>query len=91
MRSLALPAARCNPTRGRRANTPACWTIRAHQIARGGGNRNVCLIPPAPTARTASAAMAGMEVVVVATDDNGNINVEDPRAKAEQHATGCRR
>ena len=74
------------PNSGAQGEYTGMLTIRAHQIARGEGNRNVCLIPAsAHGTNPASAAMAGMEVVVVATDDNGNINVEDLRAKAEQH------
>src|SRR5690606_8686159 len=55
--------------------------------ARGQGHRTVCLIPQsAHGTNPASAVMAGMQVVVCATDANGNIDVADLRAKAEQHS-----
>ena len=74
------------PNSGAQGEYTGMLTIRAYQIARGEGNRHVCLIPAsAHGTNPASAAMAGMEVVVVATDDHGNINVDDLRAKAEQH------
>ena len=74
------------PNSGAQGEYTGMLTIRAYQIARGQGNRHICLIPAsAHGTNPASAALAGMEVVVVATDDNGNINVEDMRAKAEQH------
>ena len=47
---------------------------------------NICLIPAlAHGTNPASAAMAGMQVVVVDCDENGNINLEDAKAKAEQY------
>ncbi|HRO25520.1 MAG TPA: glycine dehydrogenase (aminomethyl-transferring), partial [Promineifilum sp.] len=74
------------PNSGAQGEYTGMLTIRAYQIARGEGNRNVCLIPAsAHGTNPASAAMAGMEVVVVASDDNGNVNVDDLRAKAQQH------
>ncbi len=52
----------------------------------GQGQRNVCLIPSsAHGTNPASAVMAGMDVVVVACDDNGNIDMDDLKKKAEQH------
>ena len=52
----------------------------------GQEQRNICLIPSsAHGTNPASAVMAGMEVVVVACDDLGNIDMEDLRKKAEQH------
>jgi glycine dehydrogenase len=60
--------------------------IRAYHAARGEGHRNVCLIPQsAHGTNPASAVMAGLKVVVVKTDDQGNIDVADLTAKAEQH------
>jgi glycine dehydrogenase len=51
-------------------------------------HRDVCLIPSsAHGTNPASAVMAGMKVVVVACDDDGNVDVADLKAKAEQHAT----
>ena len=60
--------------------------IRQHHINNGEGHRNVAIIPAsAHGTNPASAAMAGMEVVVVACDEKGNINVDDLREKANQH------
>jgi glycine dehydrogenase len=52
----------------------------------GQGQRNICLIPSsAHGTNPASAVMAGMQVVVVGCDDNGNIDMDDLKRKAEQH------
>jgi len=60
--------------------------IRQYHIKRGEGHRNVVLIPSsAHGTNPASAAMAGMEVVVVACDENGNISLDDLKEKAEKH------
>ncbi|HUX32833.1 MAG TPA: glycine dehydrogenase (aminomethyl-transferring), partial [Gemmatimonadaceae bacterium] len=57
------------------------------QAARGEAHRTVCLIPhSAHGTNPASAVMAGMQVVVVDTDENGNIDVADLEAKAKAHA-----
>ncbi len=74
------------PNSGAQGEYTGMLTIRAYQIARGQGHRHVCLIPAsAHGTNPASAALAGMEVVVVATDDHGNVDVADLRARAEQH------
>jgi glycine dehydrogenase len=74
------------PNSGAQGEYTGMLTIRAYQIARGQGDRHICLIPAsAHGTNPASAALAGMEVVVVATDDHGNVDVDDLRAKAEQH------
>ncbi len=60
--------------------------IRAYHIAQGAKERKVVLIPTsAHGTNPASAVMAGMQVVLVACDDQGNIDVNDLRQKAEQH------
>ncbi len=75
------------PNSGAQGEYAGMLVIRAYQIARGEGQRNVCLIPSsAHGTNPASAALAGMEVVVVACDDQGNIDVDDLRAKAEAHS-----
>ena len=62
--------------------------IRAYHQSRGQGYRNVVLIPAsAHGTNPASAAMAGMRIVTVACDAQGNIDVEDLKAKAEQYST----
>ena len=53
----------------------------------GEGHRNICLIPvSAHGTNPASAVMCGMKVVTVQSDDNGNIDIDDLRAKAEKHS-----
>jgi len=75
------------PNSGAQGEYTGMQVIRAYHIARGEGQRHVCLIPAsAHGTNPASAAMAGMEVVVVATDHHGNIDVDDLRAKAGEHA-----
>ena len=60
--------------------------IDAYHGSRNESHRKVCLIPQsAHGTNPASAVMAGMQVVVVKTDDRGNIDVADLRAKAEEH------
>ncbi len=74
------------PNAGSQGEYTGLLTIRAYHRSRGEGHRDVCLIPAsAHGTNPASAAMAGMKVVVVATDAHGNIDVDDLRAKAEQH------
>jgi glycine dehydrogenase len=74
------------PNSGAQGEYAGMLVIRAYHQARGDTERNVCLIPAsAHGTNPASAALAGMEVVVVAFDENGNIDVDDLRAKAEKH------
>ena len=75
------------PNAGSQGEYAGLLAIRGYHASRGEGHRDVCLIPAsAHGTNPASAAMAGMEVAVVATDGAGNIDVADLRAKAEQHA-----
>jgi glycine dehydrogenase len=75
------------PNAGSQGEYAGLLVIRRHHQARGEGHRSVCLIPhSAHGTNPASAVMAGMKVVVVDTDANGNIDVDDLRAKAAQHA-----
>ena len=74
------------PNSGAQGEYAGMLTIRAYHLSRGDDHRNVCLIPSsAHGTNPASAVMAGMKVVVVKCDDNGNIDVADLRAKAELH------
>lgn len=74
------------PNSGAQGEYAGLMTIRAYHMARGEAHRNVCLIPAsAHGTNPASAAMAGMEIVVTKTMENGNIDVEDVRAKALQY------
>jgi glycine dehydrogenase len=75
------------PNSGAQGEYAGLLAIRAYHAARGEGHRRVCLIPSsAHGTNPASAHMAGMEVVVVACDAHGDVDVNDLRAKAEQHS-----
>ena len=75
------------PNSGASGEYTGLLVIRAYHASRGEGHRNVCLIPSsAHGTNPASAVMAGMEVVVVACDEHGNVDLPDLRAKAEAHA-----
>jgi glycine dehydrogenase len=75
------------PNAGSQGEYAGLLVIRAWHESRGQGHRHICLIPQsAHGTNPASAVMAGMQVVVVKTDASGNIDVQDLRAKAEQHA-----
>lgn len=75
------------PNSGAQGEYTGLMVIRAYHESRGEGHRNVCLIPAsAHGTNPASASMAGLKVVVVKTDDKGNIDVEDLKAKAAEHA-----
>lgn len=74
------------PNSGAQGEYAGLMAIRAYHLSRGDNHRNVCLIPAsAHGTNPASAAMAGMEIIVTKTMENGNIDVEDLRAKAIQH------
>jgi glycine dehydrogenase len=74
------------PNAGSQGEFAGLMAIHAYHESRGEGHRNVCLIPAsAHGTNAASAAMAGMKVVVVATTDHGDVDLEDLRAKIEQH------
>ena len=74
------------PNAGSQGEFAGLLTIHRYHESRGEGHRNVCLIPQsAHGTNPASAVMAGLHVVVVKTDPNGNIDVADLRAKAEEH------
>ena len=75
------------PNSGAQGEYAGLMVIDAYQKSRGEGHRNICLIPAsAHGTNPASASMAGLKVVVVKTDERGNIDVADLRAKAEEHA-----
>jgi len=74
------------PNSGAQGEYAGLMVIRAYHESRGEGHRNIALIPSsAHGTNPASAAMAGMKVVVTKTTEEGNIDVEDLRAKAELH------
>ncbi len=72
------------PNSGAQGEYAGLLTIAAYHRAQGNGHRNICLIPiSAHGTNPASAQMAGMQVVVVKAAENGDIDLEDFRAKAE--------
>ena len=74
------------PNAGSQGEYAGLLAIRAYHQSRGDADRDVCLIPSsAHGTNPATAQMAGMRVVVVACDARGNVDVEDLRAKAQQH------
>lgn len=74
------------PNSGAQGEYAGLMAIRAYHLSRGDHHRNVCLIPSsAHGTNPASAAMAGMTIIVTKTMENGNIDVEDLRAKAIEH------
>ena len=76
------------PNAGSQGEFAGLLAIRGYHQSRGDHQRDICLIPSsAHGTNAASAVMAGMKVVVVACDDNGNVDVNDVRAKAEQAGT----
>jgi len=75
------------PNAGSQGEYAGLLVIRAWHRSRGEAHRNVCLIPTsAHGTNPASAVMAGLQVVPVACDDDGNIDQEDLAARAAQHA-----
>jgi glycine dehydrogenase len=75
------------PNSGAQGEYAGLLAIRAYHASRGEAHRKVCLIPSsAHGTNPASAAMAGMEVVVVACDASGNVDVDDLLSKAERHS-----
>ncbi len=74
------------PNAGSQGEYAGLLVIRAYHASRGEGHRNVCLIPAsAHGTNPASAQMAGMRVVVVACDGEGNVDMADFEAKAREH------
>jgi glycine dehydrogenase len=75
------------PNSGAQGEYAGLVAIRRYQEANAQGARNVCLIPKsAHGTNPATAQMCGLEVVAVACDDSGNVDIEDLKAKAAQHA-----
>ncbi|MFZ5731583.1 MAG: aminomethyl-transferring glycine dehydrogenase [Pseudomonadota bacterium] len=75
------------PNSGAQGEYAGLLAIRAYHASRNEAHRNVCLIPSsAHGTNPASASMVGMDVVVTACNARGDVDVDDLRAKAEQHA-----
>ena len=74
------------PNAGSQGEYAGLLVIRQYHQSRGELHRNICLIPTsAHGTNPASAVMAGMKVIVVACDTDGNIDLEDLRLKADEH------
>ncbi len=74
------------PNAGSQGEYTGLMVIREYHLSRKDEGRNICLIPvSAHGTNPASAVMAGLKVVPVACDANGNVDIPDLRAKAEQH------
>ena len=74
------------PNSGAQGEYAGLMVIRAYHESRGESHRNICLIPSsAHGTNPASAVMAGMQVVVTKSTEEGNIDVDDLREKAIQH------
>ena len=75
------------PNAGAQGEYAGLLVIRQYHRQRGDTHRTICLIPEsAHGTNPASAVMAGMKVVAVKCDDDGNIDIDDLRAKAAKHA-----
>ena len=75
------------PNAGSQGEYAGLLVIQKYHESRGEGHRNVCLIPSsAHGTNPASASMVGMKVVVTACDENGNVDLADLKAKAEQYS-----
>ena len=75
------------PNAGSQGELAGLLAIREYHLSRGDAGRDVCLIPAsAHGTNAASAVMAGMRVIVIATDAAGNIDMADLNAKAEEHS-----
>jgi glycine dehydrogenase len=75
------------PNSGAQGEFAGLMVIRAYHEANGDTHRNICLVPSsAHGTNPASAVMAGMKVVVVKATEEGNIDVEDLKVKAEKHS-----
>jgi glycine dehydrogenase len=74
------------PNSGAQGEYAGLMVIRAYHHSRGDHHRNIALIPSsAHGTNPASAAMAGMEIIVVKCDEKGNIDIQDLKEKAEKH------
>jgi glycine dehydrogenase len=75
------------PNAGSQGELAGLLAIRAYHLDRGDSHRTVCLIPSsAHGTNAASAVMAGMRVVIVKSTDVGEVDLDDLRAKCEEHA-----
>ena len=66
-------------------NTPVLWSLSFHR-SNNESNRSICLIPSSAHGTNPASAVGWDEVVLVQCDENGNIDVEDLKSKASEHA-----
>ena len=86
-RITGYDAVSLQPNAGSQGELAGLLAISAYQGSIGEGHRDICLIPSsAHGTNAASAVMAGMKVVVVATDSSGNVDLADLEAKASEHS-----
>ena len=84
--ATGFDAVSLQPNAGSQGELAGLLVIRAWHESRGDSGRDICLIPSsAHGTNPASAVLAGLSVVVVGCDTDGNIDIADLRAKAEQH------
>ncbi len=82
-----LPAVSLQPNAGSQGEYAGMLAIRGYHLGNGHDHRTICLIPEsAHGTNPASAIMAGMKVVVVKCDEDGNVDVADLKAKAAEHS-----
>ncbi len=82
-----MAAVSLQPNAGAQGEYAGLLVIRQYHAEQGQDHRRICLIPAsAHGTNPASAVMAGLEVVVVACDEQGNVDVDDLQSKAQKHA-----
>ncbi|MFM8614085.1 MAG: aminotransferase class V-fold PLP-dependent enzyme, partial [Alphaproteobacteria bacterium] len=85
-RITGFAAVSLQPNAGSQGEYAGLLAIRAWHLSRGDAARTICLIPSsAHGTNPASAVMAGMQVVVVGCDRDGNVDIDDLKAKLDQH------
>jgi glycine dehydrogenase len=86
-RATGFAAVSLQPNAGSQGEYAGLLAIRAYHTQNGAPHRRICLIPSsAHGTNPASAAMAGLDIVVIGCDPHGNIDIADLRAKAEKYA-----
>ncbi|MBM09734.1 MAG: glycine dehydrogenase (aminomethyl-transferring) [Magnetovibrio sp.] len=84
--ATGFDAVSLQPNAGSQGEYSGLLTIRKYHESNGQPERDICLIPSsAHGTNPASAVMAGLKVIVIECDDNGNIDIEDLKAKVSQH------
>ena len=86
-KATGYDAVSLQPNAGSQGEYAGLLAIKAYHESRGDHERNICLIPSsAHGTNPATANMCGMKVVVVKSDTQGNVDIDDLRAKSEQHS-----